>query len=272
MLVRAILCILVLMGCTSGNIFAQGEKAPSHSALCWPLETFRYSINAPTGGWLAPRKGGASHLGVDMFAPVGQSVRAIADGVVYEISNGGWGAGNVALMIRHRLADGQSFVALYGHIRNSQGLRVGQRVKACQTVGTIGPYRYAGNSHLHFGVVAQGKEPRAPYGTSKRADRNNFVDPLNFLKTQRSTKTTKIEQPPSQIKTSPAKETPQVEDKTPEQSSAQAKAEVAEQPQAKIAPKKLTNPQPVKKQAKGKKKIEAKGIPVLKSQGKSSAR
>jgi hypothetical protein len=220
-----------------------------------------------------------------MFAPVGQSVRAIADGVVYEISNGGWGAGNVALMIRHRLADGQSFVALYGHIRNSQGLRVGQRVKACQTVGTIGPYRYAGNSHLHFGIVAPGKQPRPPYGTSKRADRNNFVDPLNFLRNQRPQGSATPEATPKQITASPAKERPegavqakiseeppaQVEAGTAKETS-QAKAEVAEQPQTKTAPQKLTNPQPVKKQAKGKKKIEEKGIPVLKSQGKSSAR
>jgi hypothetical protein len=260
MLLRVLLCILLMIACTSGCVFAQGKKNSSDQEdFCWPLENFRYSLNAPTGGWLAPRKGGAWHLGVDMFTAVGQPVRAIADGVVYEISTSGWGAGNVAVMIRHRLADGRSFVALYGHIRNSRNLRVGERIRACQSIGTIGPYRYAGNSHLHFGVVAPGKLPRPPYGTSKRADHNNFIDPVKFLTSQ---KRHKASAPEAAHKEVPAPA---------------SKAQVAAPPQSKAAPKKLSNPQPVKKKPQVQKKATTKAaaetsVPVLKTQGKSSAR
>ncbi len=115
-----------------------------------------------------------------MFASVGTPVQAIADGVVYDISTGGWGRGNVAIMVKHRLADGRWFIALYGHVRNSNGLRKGSRVQACTSIGVIGSYGCG--SHVHFGVIAPGRLPHAPYGTSKRADHNNFIDPLQFLR------------------------------------------------------------------------------------------
>ncbi len=118
-----------------------------------------------------------------MFAPTGSPVRAIADGVVYDISHGGWGSGNVAIMVKHTLADGRWFIALYGHIRNSQGLHKGSQVRACSTIGIVGCYSCG--SHLHFGVITPNTFPHAPYGTSKRADHNHFVDPLYFLRTGR---------------------------------------------------------------------------------------
>ena len=136
-----------------------------------------------------------------MFAPVGTPVRAIADGTVYDISTGGWGWGNVAVMVKHRLAAGRWFIALYGHIRNSQGLRKGSRVRACSTIGVVGSYSCG--SHLHFGVIAPGRLPHAPYGTSKRGDHNNFIDPLQFLRSSQTVSTTETaaRQPAAAVKT-----------------------------------------------------------------------
>lgn len=160
----------------------------------WPLDKFRYSLNQPTGRWLAPRGRNSHHLGVDMFAPVGWSVRAIADGVVHDISASGWGGGNVAIMLRHQLADGRWFIALYGHIRNIYGLRKGSRVQRGGAVGSVGPYRCG--SHVHFGVIAPGRLPHAPYGTSKRSDHNNFINPVGFLQTGTPEEPGKDEKPP----------------------------------------------------------------------------
>jgi hypothetical protein len=158
---------------------AVSAQAETRTEFCWPLAQFRYSLNQPTGAWLAQRGRNSHHLGVDMFAPVGQPVRAIADGVVHDISTSGWGAGNVALMIRHRLADGRWFIALYGHVRNIYGLRKGSKVQGCGTIALIGPYRCG--SHVHMGIIAPNRLPHAPYGTSKKGNHNNFINPVRFL-------------------------------------------------------------------------------------------
>jgi hypothetical protein len=170
-------------GCIAAREQTSEQETRSRSSFCWPLTTFRYSRSVSSGGWLAPRGRGARHLGVDMFAPVGTPVRAIADGLVYDISYGGWGSGNVAIMVKHTLADGRWFIALYGHIRNTRGLHKGSHVQACTIIGVIGNYRYG--SHLHFGVIRPNTAPHAPYGTSKRADHNHFIDPLQFLRNSR---------------------------------------------------------------------------------------
>jgi hypothetical protein len=172
---------------------AAAMQATKRTEFCWPLLTFRYSLNRPTGAWLAQRGRNAHHLGVDMFAPVGQPVRAIADGVVHDISTSGWGGGNIALMIRHRLADGRWFIALYGHVRNIYGLRKGSKVQACSTIALIGPYRCG--SHVHLGIIAPGRLPHAPYGTSKMSNHNNFINPVRFLQTGRPEEPGQAEEP-----------------------------------------------------------------------------
>lgn len=173
---------------------ATPAPASARAAFCWPLADFRYSLNAPTGAWLALRGRHSHHLGVDMFAPVGRPVRAVADGVVHDISTSGWGPGNVAVMVRHRLSDGRWFIALYGHIRNIYGLRKGSRVQSCGTIGLVGPYRCG--AHVHFGVIAPGRLPHAPYGTSKKSDHNNFINPVRFLQTGQPEEPGRDEEPP----------------------------------------------------------------------------
>jgi len=176
----ALLAAWLPSGCAAaGKKQTEQAEAAEKAAFCWPLAEFRYSRCMPTGAWLAPRGRNSHHLGVDMFAPIGRPVRAIADGVVHDISASGWGSGNVAIMVRHRLASGRWFIALYGHIRNSNRLRKGSKVQGCQPVGIVGPYR--SGPHVHLGIIAPGKLPHAPYGTSKQDDHNNFIDPVQFL-------------------------------------------------------------------------------------------
>jgi hypothetical protein len=197
-MLKRIALFLLVVWLPSGCAAAREEKSAAgraaQAAFCWPLQTFRYS-RSQGGGWLASRGRGSQHLGVDMFASVGTPVRAIADGVVHDISTGGWGRGNVAIMVKHRLADGRWFIALYGHIRNAKGLRKGSRVQACSSIGVVGPYSCG--SHLHFGVINPGRLPHAPYGTSKRGDHNNFIDPLQFLRSGQPGGTAEAQPPPA---------------------------------------------------------------------------
>jgi len=163
------------------------------TAFCWPLAEFRYSLNRPTGGWLAPRGRASQHLGIDMFTAIGQPVRAIADGVVYDISESGWGSGNVAIMVKHRLTDGRWFIALYGHVRNVFGLHKGSKVQGCRAIAIVGPYRCG--SHVHLGIIAPGRFPHAPYGTCKKFNHNNFINPVHFLQTGQPEEPGKDEEP-----------------------------------------------------------------------------
>lgn len=117
---------------------------------------------------------GKWHCGVDWAAPVGTPVYAVADGVVMKISHLGWSENedsetartNFAYLIEHRLADGKSFFAVYGHLKRPWELEAGQRVKAGQLIGFVGPWKKA--PHLHFAIFmaedGRGDYPESAYG------------------------------------------------------------------------------------------------------------
>lgn len=132
------------------------------TGFCWPTGKV---INKPYN-WLANNcgwseyptyKGNKYHTGVDIKANVGNSVYAIADGIVKAVSRGknsGWqgdnnGENNVGVVVEHTLADGTTkFIAVYGHI-----VLPGKdptKVVAGESFATIGPYN--NEPHLHFGI------------------------------------------------------------------------------------------------------------------------
>lgn len=125
---------------------------------------------------------GYYHLGHDIRADEGSAVYAISDGVIVRASSGGWGSGNYALIIRHRLANDTEFLAVYGHIH--PWVWEGS-VTGGQVIGTIGPY---GNiSHLHFGIRTDPNNPWSPLGRtacSNWQDQFGFVSPLAWIQTQ----------------------------------------------------------------------------------------
>lgn len=152
----------------------------------YPLESFSYSSS---GTWLGPGLGTAGphgHIGVDMLAPKGTAVYAIADGEVLSPSLNGWGAGNVGVWIKHMTASGVFVKVLYGHIDESTDVGPGQ-VKAGDVIGKLGSYT---EPHLHFGAVDPGKEPEAPFGYTSDSDHNNFIDPIAFIESNKSVSST----------------------------------------------------------------------------------
>ena len=142
----------------------------------WPMDTDKRKVS---GKWLEKRGKYKRHLGVDLSAPVGQKVRAVTDGTVYGVSRNGWGRGNIAILVKHKLDDGDWFIALYGHLnRSSSKIKKGAPVAAGETIGKVG--RYWRGSHLHFAVAAPGKIPGPKYAGTKRR-RYNFIDPVAFV-------------------------------------------------------------------------------------------
>lgn len=106
------------------------------------------------------------HTGVDFRAGYGESVHAVADGVVTYAGNGGDWAGN-HVAIQH--ADGIS--TMYSHL-SAIDVSVGQTVTAGQVIGRVGQTGRAFGPHLHFEVYPAGVKPGDVY---------KAVDPLPWL-------------------------------------------------------------------------------------------
>ena len=104
-----------------------------------------------TDTWGQSRGGGArAHQGIDVMAPRGTPVRAIADGVVEKLFLSR--DGGITLYQRSR---DRSLSFYYAHLAGyAPGVAEGARVSAGQTIGYVGDTGNAGagNTHLHFGV------------------------------------------------------------------------------------------------------------------------
>lgn len=94
------------------------------------------------------------HSGIDMTARLGTPVYATGDGVVRvsgRDSKGMSGYG-VVVVIDH----GFGFQTLYAHLQGTK-VRVGQKVKRGEQVGTVGSTGIATGVHLHYEVIQNGQ-------------------------------------------------------------------------------------------------------------------
>src|SRR5205814_2987352 len=109
--------------------------------------------------WHAPRDGGRVHKGIDIFAPRGTEVVAVADGIVSYIGDQRLGGHCIWLTTEN----GASFY--YAHLdRWASGLYEGMEVQSGDLIGYVGNTGNAAHtpSHLHF-AVNQSDEMVNPY-------------------------------------------------------------------------------------------------------------
>ena len=126
--------------------------------------------------WHAPRGGGRLHLGVDIIAPEGKLIYAVADGTITKTYSSASDklAGNG---VRLTTADGTYF--FYGHFqRIADGIAVGTTVKAGQVIGYNGKSGATNTPHLHFEVHPRGGEAINPYPIVKAVDACHVTAPL----------------------------------------------------------------------------------------------
>lgn len=114
-----------------------------------PLENFTFAqTGASVGEKINPfYKVPMSHNGLDLIAPAGDPVFAVADGVVKEIIKSRKGLGNV-VVIDH----GNGYVTRYAHLADIE-TRKGRKVRRGTRLGYVG---VSGNSfapHLHYEVL-----------------------------------------------------------------------------------------------------------------------
>lgn len=125
--------------------------------------------------WHAPREGTRLHIGVDIIAPKGNLVYAVADGTItrtYSVATDKR-AGNG---VRLTMADGTYF--FYGHFDTiAPGIAVGSVVKAGQVIGTIGATGNTSTPHLHIEIHPGGGEAINPYPIFKAIDACNVTTP-----------------------------------------------------------------------------------------------
>ena len=89
------------------------------------------------------------HDGIDLAAPTGAPIRAIADGqVLYADPHGGYGR---YVVVRH--LDG--FTSHYGHCEKLE-VAPGQKITAGQIIGTVGSSGISTGPHLHFEIRRDG--------------------------------------------------------------------------------------------------------------------
>lgn len=114
-----------------------------------PLKDFSFAqTGASVGEKISPfYKVKMMHNGLDLIAPTGQPVLAVADGVVSEVTKSRKGFGNV-VSIDH----GNGYKTRYAHLADIE-VRKGRKVKKGTTIGYVG---LSGNSfapHLHYEVI-----------------------------------------------------------------------------------------------------------------------
>ena len=92
------------------------------------------------------------HHGIDLAAPKGTAIHAIASGKV-EFA-GRYPDGAEVVRIRHE--DGS--VSLYAHLSTDLDVKVGDRVSAGQVIGQVGMTGHTTGPHLHFEISVHGKQ------------------------------------------------------------------------------------------------------------------
>ena len=132
---------------------AQPEAVHTTPSLC-PLTGANFVLMSPFGIRRNPfSKELEWHAGVDFAAPLGTPVRATADGDVtfvgtypLERSVAWWRLG-ILVVVRN----GPRFATLFGHLEDPR-VRVGQRIRAGETIAAVGSTGWSVSPHVHYEV------------------------------------------------------------------------------------------------------------------------
>jgi murein DD-endopeptidase MepM/ murein hydrolase activator NlpD len=135
-----------------GAYYRPSGRPLSRGFLRYPVE-FTEITSEFSPERLHPILGGVRpHLGVDLAAPHGTPVRAVASGTVQEA---GW-SGRLGRSVRLDHAGG--IASTYGHLaRVAPGIRPGAAVETGQVIGYVGATGLATGPHLHFAVERGGE-------------------------------------------------------------------------------------------------------------------
>ncbi|WP_084515288.1 M23 family metallopeptidase [Nocardia acidivorans] len=139
------------------DILQKGQKyaadlAAAEAAKLRPLFT-KFAAGNFTSGYGI--RWGVQHLGVDVAAPIGTPIYAVADATVLEAGP----ASGFGMWVRLLHDDGT--VTIYGHI-DTATVSAGQRVLAGDQIATVGNRGFSTGPHCHFEVWLNGVDKIDP--------------------------------------------------------------------------------------------------------------
>lgn len=126
-----------------------GQEGYSLPPMTNPLENYSFAqTGASVGSRINPfYKVEMQHGGLDMIAPSGEPVHAVADGTVKNVIHSRKGLGNVV-----EIDHGNGYITRYAHLADIE-VRKGRKVTKGTRIGYVG---VSGNSfapHLHYEVI-----------------------------------------------------------------------------------------------------------------------
>lgn len=142
----------------NGQEYAK-QLAEAEAAKMRPLFA-KFANGAFTSGFGA--RWGVQHLGVDVAAPIGTPIYAVADGLVIDAGP----AAGFGMWVRLQHDDGT--VTVYGHV-DTTTVSVGEYVLAGDQIATVGNRGFSTGPHVHFEVWLNGSDK---------------IDPLPWLATR----------------------------------------------------------------------------------------
>ena len=155
-----VLAAAIGLGALLGGVWAAaavaGQGQLGAGATVWPVDGVLTQGFGPTSVVLEPPRCYRGicyahfHDGIDLAAPLGTPVRAMAPGRV-ELA-GRVADGAVDVMIDH----GAGVLTLYGHLQPALAVVVGQAVGTGGVIGAVGMTGKTTGPHLHFGVWVDG--------------------------------------------------------------------------------------------------------------------
>ena len=137
-----------------GGDWSSAPPPPSVDGKTCPVGTPNGFIDS----WGFPRSGGRRHEGVDMFAPMGTALYAVADGEIYRVYTNTLGG------LAINLIDEAGNMYYYAHL-SAAHVRSGQRVESGQIIGAVGDSGNARGTppHLHWQFHPGNGSPVNPF-------------------------------------------------------------------------------------------------------------
>lgn len=129
----------------SAKNYANAPISCSLNFIC-PLNSYKY---------ISCYYGDDGHKGVDLAAPGGTYIHAIAGGVV-TVSGYHWSYGNYVMIYHGTDDNGNTYASLYAHMNSTPPVSVGQSVAQGDVIGYVGTTGNSTGNHLHLELRVNG--------------------------------------------------------------------------------------------------------------------
>jgi len=151
--------LVILLGFTPA--LAQAAQSPRSDSTGFVMPVTPACVSSPFGPRTLPNRplAGTFHEGIDLPAPIGSPVTAVAPGTVIRIQR--HGIGGLEMLIQH---DG--FIGVYSHLGLVAPLLAegGKSIYGGERIGTVGRTGLTYGPHLYFGMIVNGQSiDPAPY-------------------------------------------------------------------------------------------------------------